>query len=87
MPHGNYAYLSAAIENSFLNSSLSVLVDYDVPISAIQKLGRHLDGDHDWPTLMDRMRELDFSRLGLLPYERHRLEAVVGGRGKRRDDG
>lgn len=74
---GNYAYFSALLENSFFKGALSVLMDYDVPASAIRKLEAAIGTEDDWGRLEVRLRKLNLGALNLLPYELKKLEAAL----------
>jgi DEAD/DEAH box helicase/Helicase conserved C-terminal domain len=76
-PAGNYSYFSALLENSFFRGALSVLMDYDVPPSALRKIEQVIGEEHDWATLEARLHRLDMGSLDLLPYERKKLEAAL----------
>lgn len=75
---GNYSYLSALLENSFFKGVLSVLLDYDVPSSAIRKLEAVFSGDDDWPTIDKKLRSMKLEEYGLLPYEIKKVRAALG---------
>lgn len=75
---GNYGYLSASLENSFFKGSLSVLLDYDVPASAVRKLERLFSGQEEWPAIEQRLQSVRLEQLGLLPYEQRKLRAAFG---------
>jgi hypothetical protein len=75
---GNYSYYSSSLENEFLSGSLSVLMDYDVPVSAVRKLERYFSREESWTDVEARLRRLDLSRVGLLPYEIRKLRSVLG---------
>jgi hypothetical protein len=74
---GNYSYLAAQLENSFLRSNLAVLLDYDVPMSAIRKIEGYFTVDEPWSIVFSRLKDLDLSRMSLLPYEERKLRAAV----------
>lgn len=74
---GNYNYFAASLENSFFKGNLSVLMDYDVPPSAIRKLEHLFTGTEDWRTIEERLLKLDLETLNLLPYEARKLKAVL----------
>lgn len=75
---GNYSYLSALLENSFFKGALSVLLDYDVPSSAIRKLEAVFTGDDDWPAVERKLRSMKLEEYGLLPYEIRKVRAALG---------
>jgi hypothetical protein len=75
---GNYAYLSALLENSFFKGALSVLLDYDVPASAVRKMEPLFAESDDWSTVERKLRSVKFEQYGLLPYEVGKLRAALG---------
>jgi hypothetical protein len=77
MESGNYSYFSALIENDFLDDGMSVLMDYDVPASAIRKLSAALPGENDWAQIQERLKGVDLMQLPLLDYERRKLESAL----------
>lgn len=74
---GNYSYFSAIIENSFFKRTLSVLMDYDVPASAIRKMEHLFTGEEDWLSIEKKLRSYDLESLDLLPYEMKKLKAAL----------
>jgi hypothetical protein len=74
---GNYSYFSVLLENEFLSGSLSVLMDYDVPASAVRKLQRYFSGQESWEEVASRLRNFDLNRAGLLPYETRKLRSAL----------
>jgi hypothetical protein len=75
---GNYSYLAALLENSFFKASVAVLLDYDVPPSAVRKLEQFFRQDEPWTTVEGKLRTMDLRRLGLLPYELQKLQRALG---------
>ena len=74
---GNYTYFSMQLDNSFLKSGLSVLMDYDIPASAIRKLEHLFPAENEWIDVEQRLEQLDLSSVDLLPYERKKLEVAL----------
>jgi late competence protein required for DNA uptake (superfamily II DNA/RNA helicase) len=74
---GNYYYLSTLLENSFFKGVLSVLLDYDVPASAVRKLESQFRPEDDWATVRRKLSTLPYERFGLLPYEIRKLKAAL----------
>lgn len=77
MDVGNYSYFCALLENSFFKGALSVLMDYDVPSSAIRKIERLFTGQEEWNEIYDRLRVADLESLGLLEYEAKKLRNAL----------
>jgi hypothetical protein len=74
---GNYSFFSSNMERSFIRGPLSILMDYDVPVSAIRKLENLFPSEMDWAILAQRLRAYDLDELGLLKYERDKIRAVL----------
>jgi hypothetical protein len=74
---GNYTYLAALLEHSFLRSNLAVLLDYDVPMSAVRKIEKFFAADEPWNIVFSRLRDLDLAQMSLLPYEERKLRAAI----------
>ncbi len=77
MDAGNYSYFCALLENSFFKGALSVLMDYDVPASAIRKVEMLFTGEEEWNEIQDRLRATDLESLGLLEYEAKKLRTAL----------
>ncbi len=77
MDEGNYSYFCALLENSFFKGALSVLMDYDVPASAIRKIERLFTGQEEWGDVHRRLSATDLEALGLLDYELKKLRNAL----------
>ena len=56
---GNYAYLAALLENSFVSGSLTVLMDYDVPSSAVRKFQKLFADNESWTDVRNRLSSIE----------------------------
>ena len=71
LPVGDYSYYSKQIENDFVRDNLSILVEYGIPKSAIDKLGNLLPSQLSEDEIIERIKDrqlLEKSRLS--NYER-----------------
>ena len=75
---GNYSYLSALLENQFFEGNLSILMDYDIPASAVRKLEGLFSGQESWQAIENRLRTVDLKKMGLLDYEVKKLKSALG---------
>jgi late competence protein required for DNA uptake (superfamily II DNA/RNA helicase) len=72
---GNYLFLASSLEHGFLNSNLAALTEYNIPISALNKLTRipnfyfGNDTSEEIVARLMRMTEDALFKAGLLPYE------------------
>lgn len=74
---GNYSFLSAQLENSFFKGALSVLMDHDVPPSAIRKLERLFSGTESWDQIRERLRGINLENSGLIAYEISKVRSAI----------
>ncbi|HEX7964896.1 MAG TPA: DEAD/DEAH box helicase [Gammaproteobacteria bacterium] len=75
---GNYEYFATAIENSFANGIFAVLLEYDIPASAAQKLQDRLPTPNSWSELIRILRNADLGSLGLSSYEQAKVREAIG---------
>jgi Helicase conserved C-terminal domain len=76
IPYGNYTYFASSLEHGFLPPNLAALMEYDIPISAINKLKKILNQDRTPEMLIAFVNQLsdeDLSKRGLLAYEISKL--------------
>lgn len=78
MDSGDYTYCAALLENSFLSGGFAALLDLDVPLSAVQKIEGVIGGElENLDEVLRRIGTVDLSQIGLSPYERHKIEALL----------
>jgi len=69
---GNYLFLASELENSFIHPNFAALIEYDIPISAINKLTRSIDpkktADENIKVISE-IHDTDLRKLGLGEYE------------------
>jgi hypothetical protein len=71
---GNYTHFSNQIENDFVRENLSILFEYGIPRSAIEKLSARLPRDLNEDAVMDEIRNRKlFEGSDLIQYERERI--------------
>jgi hypothetical protein len=71
---GNYTSYSNQIENDFVRENLSILVEYGIPKSAIDKLSPKLPKDLDEDRVIDEIRSKKlFESSDLIQYEREKI--------------
>ncbi len=73
---GNYTYFAKAIENRMLPESLSALIDYGLPASALIKLSKKYGDKFSISEIISKLRIDDLSKLGLLPYEIQKIKLL-----------
>lgn len=68
---GSYLYYANLIENDFLPPNLTLLLEYNIPISAIRKIMRALPSDINEDSILDYVaRNQLVENSGLIQYER-----------------
>ncbi len=71
---GNYTRFSNQIENDFVRENLSILFEYGIPKSAIDKLSTMLPKDLDEDSIMDEIKNRKlFESSDLIEYEREKI--------------
>lgn len=76
LPYGNYTYFASSLEHGFLPPNLAALMEYDIPISAINKLKSRLDKDRTPEMLiffLNQLSDEELMRKGLIEYEIKKL--------------
>ncbi|RAK70775.1 hypothetical protein DLM85_06940 [Hymenobacter edaphi] len=76
---GNYTLYARTLEHNFLPGNLSSLKEYDIPVSAIQKLTNILNPNDSIEELINILSILPNSMLtqfGLLPYEINKIKSA-----------
>ena len=74
---GNYSYFQALKERSFIKGPFSVLMDYDVPVSATRKLEEMFGDQTDWTIIEEQLGSMNLDDLGLLPYEKKKQLSTI----------
>lgn len=74
--YGDYGFLASQIESGFLPASLSVLLEYDIPLSAAQKLRKHFK-DLGFSDLVKKLATADLKAYGLNKYEIEKIRSSI----------
>ena len=74
LPAGDYSLFRSRVENLFLDPALPALEEYGLPVQVAQKIAHVLRPERGLDAVLERLRELDASRLGLGAFERWLLE-------------
>lgn len=75
-PAGDYRVLANQLEGGFLPANLSILLEYDIPLSAAQKLKNHIKENVDFIALVKSLKSIDLAKYGLNNYEIDKLKAI-----------
>ena len=71
---GNYTYYASQIENDFVRKNLSILVEYGIPKSAINKLENKISKDLDEDKILDEIKNRKLIKTSeLIDYEKEKI--------------
>jgi hypothetical protein len=71
---GNYTYYSTQLENDFVRENLSILIEYGIPRSAVDKLTKHIPGTMSEEVIIEEIKSKKlFETSGLIEYEKEKL--------------
>ena len=74
-PSGNYCYFSTQIENDFVRENLSILVEYEIPKLAIDKISERLPSTINEDLIFDEIRNRGLlEKSGLIEYGKEKLK-------------
>ena len=74
MKSGNYSYYADIIESDFIRENLSILLEYGIPKSAINKLELFVNKDINENEVVNLVKNKEFiDRVGLLKYEKEKI--------------
>lgn len=72
---GNYSYYASQIENDFIRDNLSILSEYGIPTSAINKLSSKIDKDLTESEVIEKVKKIYYDKdLNLLEYEKFKIK-------------
>lgn len=74
---GNYTYLAAQLENSFLPANLAILLEYGIPATAIRKLQNCIDPETPVDKVLDAVKKINLENVGLMEYELNKLKTIL----------
>jgi hypothetical protein len=74
---GNYGFFAGQLESPFLTGALGMLLNRDVPISAVRKIEQHMGQPTSWPEILEGLRTLNLEQFSLLPYEQRKLRELI----------
>ncbi|QQS59645.1 DEAD/DEAH box helicase [Candidatus Peregrinibacteria bacterium] len=70
---GNYSVYAAKIENDFVRDNLTILSEYGIPTSAINKIASSLDKDLSEDEILKKVVEVSLASNELLQYEKDKI--------------
>ena len=75
---GNYTYYASQIENDFVRENLSILVEYGIPKSAINKLENKISEDLDEDKVLDEIKNKRLIETSdLIDYEKEKISDTL----------
>ena len=74
---GNYSYYAGKIENDFIRSNLTILSEYGIPTSAINKLETKINKDLNEDGVIEKAIELSKNNFELLQYEKDKINNAL----------
>jgi len=76
-PPGNYSLFANSLERGNFPPSVAMLLDYNVPSSAIVKIAKYVDPDATPEAVLAMLSEYDLTKFELIPYEISRINAIT----------
>jgi hypothetical protein len=77
LPCGDYAFLAGQLENGFVSETGATLLEYDIPVSAVDKLSKHISLDKPLDNLLEELGKIDLRRVGLNRYEIRKIRGIL----------
>lgn len=74
---GNYSYYASQIENDFIRDNLSILAEYGVPTSAINKLSSNIDRNLSEDEVIKKVQAEYQNNTSLLKYEKDAISRAI----------
>jgi len=77
LPCGDYTFLAGQLENGFVSQTGATLLEYDIPVSAVNKLSKYISLDKPLDGLLEQLRKIDLRRIGLNRYEIRKIKGIL----------
>jgi replicative superfamily II helicase len=74
---GNYSHYASQIENDFIRDNLTILSEYGIPTSAINKLSSNINEDLLEDEVLKKVKETAKNDNSLMQYERDKIESAL----------
>lgn len=74
---GNYSYYASRIENDFIRDNLTILSEYGIPTSAINKFGDEISKDLNEDDVIKKVIKISKNNHELLQYERDKINDIL----------
>ncbi|VVM20192.1 hypothetical protein BSPWISOXPB_5194 [uncultured Gammaproteobacteria bacterium] len=73
MDPGNYSYYANQIENDFIRDNLTILSEYGIPTSAINKLKGGINQELSEDAVIEKVIKISENNQDLLQYEKDKI--------------
>jgi hypothetical protein len=75
---GNYLYYANKVESDFIRDNLSILAEYGVPKSAINKIEKYISSKIDENEVVKLLKNEEFiKKIDFLAYEKEKIEDSI----------
>lgn len=74
---GDYTVFAAALENGFVISLLTTLLEYDIPMSAINKLSGRFSREENFENIYSKLSKLNLDQTSLNNYEKNKIKQIL----------
>jgi hypothetical protein len=74
---GSYSFYASQIENDFIRDNLTILSEYGIPASAINKLSSSIDKDLSEDAVLEKVKEITKNNDSLMQYEKDKVENAL----------
>jgi len=77
LKHGDYNAFASALENGFIFSSLTTFLEYDIPMSAINKLQNSFNKNESFENIYAQLKQLNLDKTKLNNYEKRKIRQIL----------
>jgi hypothetical protein len=74
---GDYLFFANVLERGNFPPNVAILLDYNVPSSAVIKIAKYVDPDASPEDILSMLAQSDLKEFGLIPYEVSKINAVT----------
>lgn len=76
-PEVNYMFFANVLERGNFPPNVSMLLDYNVPPSAVVKLSKYINPDASSEDIINMLETSDLRSFGLIPYEINKINFII----------
>jgi len=74
---GDYSFFANILEYGNFSPNVAMLLDYNVPPSAVVKISRHVDPEASQEDVLVMLAQSELEEFGLIPYEINKINAIT----------